>query len=290
MTEQEPSPDDARATRRRHPVAAHDTATRPRTRQGERQAERKGARLQELLEEYVASAETGQRLPSERELAARHGVARMTVRGALDALVAQGLVRRVQGQGTFVAEPKLAQPSVLTSFSEDMAARGMTARSIVLAQEVVLAPEAVARRLELSVSAPIVRLERVRTGDHDPIALERSHLPSARFPGLEGHDLRERSLYVVLAEEYGCTLATSVQRIAALTLTDAEAHLLHAPPATPALRIERVTRDTDGVPVEFVRSVYRGDRFELHTAQDRLPSPGRRDGPITSWTTEETHR
>lgn len=247
----------------------HDPSPDPDLSRPARRA-RKGEQLQEILEEFVAAHEAGQRLPSERELASRYGVARMTVRGALDALAAQGLVHRVHGQGTFVSEPRLAQPSVLTSFSEDMAARGMTPRSIVLAQEVGAAPDAVALRLELSPGQPLVRLERIRTGDGDPIALERSHLPSRRFPGLEHHDLTERSLYTVLAEEYDCVVATSVQRIAAVPLSDAEAHLLHAAPTTPALRIERVTRDVDGVPVEFVRSVYRGDRFELHTEQHRL--------------------
>lgn len=229
----------------------------------------KGRRLQELLEDIVATSEPGERLPSERELASRHGVARMTVRGAIDQLVRDGLVHRVQGQGTYVSEPRVAQSASLTSFSEDMAARGMVPSSIVLAQEVVPAVPAVALPLEVSEGEPIVRIERIRQGDGDPIALERTHLPARRFAGLDKVALNERSLYEVLHDEYGCELGTSEQRIAAVALNDAEAHLLHADTDTPALRIERVTRDTAGSPVEFVRSVYRGDRFELHTEQHR---------------------
>ena len=193
----------------------------------------------------------------------------MTVRGAIGRLVLQGLVHRVQGQGTFVSEPRVAQPTSLTSFTEDMAARGMTPGSIVLIQELVPAPHPVALRLELGAGEPIVRIERVRSGDGDPIALERSHLPARRFPGLDELDLANRSLYEVLADAYGCELGTSRQRIAAVTLSHAEAHLLHAAHDMPALQIERVTRDLEGNPVEFVRSVYRGDRFELHTEQQR---------------------
>ncbi len=229
----------------------------------------KGQQLQELLEDVVTSSQPGERLSSERELAARYGVARMTVRDVIGRLASQGLVHRIQGQGTFVSEPRVAQPVRLTSFTEDMAARGMAPSSIVLAQEIVPAPGPVALRLQLPAGEPVLRLERVRSGDDDPIALERSHLPARRFPGLETIDLAARSLYETLATEYDAEPTTSEQRIAAVALTDAEAHVLHVAAATPALRIERITRARDGSVIEFVRSVCRGDRFELHTHQHR---------------------
>lgn len=231
---------------------------------------RKGEQLQEILEAHVEGCEPGERLPSERRLAEQYGVARMTIRGVLERLASQGLVHRAQGQGTFVSEPRVAQPATLTSFTEDMRARGRRPTSIVLAQEVVPAPKAVAVRLELAPRTPLVRIERVRRGDDQPVALERTHLPATRFPGLEDIDLTTASLYGTLASVYDCELTTSEQRIAAISLSPAEAHLLHTDPHTPALRIERVTRDRDGTAVEFVRSVYRGDRFELHTEQHRL--------------------
>lgn len=242
----------------------------------------KGRRLQEILEDFVTTSKPGERLPSERELASRHGVARMTVRGAIDQLVRDGRVHRVQGQGTFVSEPRIAQSASLTSFSEDMAARGMAPSSIVLAQEVVPSVPAVALALELPDGEPIVRIERIRQGDGDPIALERSHLPARRFRGLDQVPLSDRSLYQVLHDEFGCELGTSEQRIAAVALSDAEAHLLHTDSDTPALRIERVTRDTERSPVEFVRSVYRGDRFELHTEQHRASTRTSSQGSVTS--------
>ena len=231
---------------------------------------RKGEQLQEILEDLVAASEPGAQLPSERDLASRYGVARMTVRGVIDRLVSQGLVHRVQGQGTFVSEPRVVQPSTLTSFTEDMAVRDLRPTSIVLAQEVVPAPEYIAVRLETTPGEPIVRIARVRRGDDEPVAVERSHLPARRFPDLEQADLATGSLYRTLAEGYGCTLASSEQRIAAVRLSPTDAHLLHAEEGAPALRIERVTRDDDGAVVEFVRSVYRGDRLELHTEQHRL--------------------
>ncbi len=235
----------------------------------------KGQQLQELLEDLVSSSEPGDKLPSERELAARYGVARMTARGAIDRLVSQGLVHRIHGQGTYVSEPRVAQPASLTSFTEDMVTRDMTPSSIVLAQEVVPATGPIALQLQLAAGEPVLRLERIRRGDDDPIALERSHLPARRFPGLESVDLAARSLYETLATDYDCEPATSEQQIAAVALTDAEAHLLHVPTATPALRIERTTRARDGGVIEFVRSVYRGDRFELRTHQHRKAGTSR---------------
>ncbi|HKO84746.1 MAG TPA: GntR family transcriptional regulator, partial [Actinomycetota bacterium] len=95
----------------------------------------KGAELQEILESVLATLPPGALLPSERGLARRYAVARATVSQAVDALAAKGLVYRVHGSGTFVAEPKFLQPETLTSFTEDMRARGMRPGSLVLAQE-----------------------------------------------------------------------------------------------------------------------------------------------------------
>lgn len=239
----------------------------------------KGEQLQEILEQAVAQAEPGTLLPSERELAERYGVSRMTVRNAIGGLVARGLVYRLQGQGTFVAQPRITQPAALTSFSEDMTARGMTASSIVLAQEIAGASSAIARTLKLPEGAPVVRLERVRCGDGQPIAVERAHLPARRFPGLEQVDVTSQSLYGLLARRYGCRLAASDQRVSAVRLTAAEAHLLGASRELPALRIERVSFDGAGEPVEYVRSLYRGDRYELHTRLHRAGSGQEEEAP-----------
>src|ERR671930_1328348 len=123
----------------------------------------KGEQLQEILEGVIAGLEPGDQLPSERLLNERYGVARATVVQAIEGLAARGLVYRVHGSGTFVAEPKFLQPETLTSFTEDMRARGMRPGSLVLAQEVVPASALVARHLELVAGAPVVFVHRVRT-------------------------------------------------------------------------------------------------------------------------------
>ena len=230
----------------------------------------KGEQLQEILEGIIGALEPGALLPSERLLAQRYGVARATVTQAIDDLVSRGLVYRVHGSGTFVAEPKFRQPLTLTSFTEDMRARGMNPGSVVRSQAVVPASEVVARHLALVPGTPVVHMERVRTADGEPMALERTHLPAQRLPGLEDADLTDASLYELMERRWGVRVAEADQWASVVRVTDEEAALLHVSAEQPALLFQRVTRDPAGTPVEYVRSLYRGDRYEVHTRLERL--------------------
>ncbi|HEX8132385.1 MAG TPA: GntR family transcriptional regulator [Actinomycetes bacterium] len=232
--------------------------------------QRKREQLQEILEGIIASLEPGALLPSERLLMERYSVARGTVVQAIEALAARGLVYRVQGSGTFVAEPKFRQPLTLTSFTEDMRARGMTPGSVVRGQAIVPASEVVARHLALVPGTPVVHLERVRTADGEPMALERTHLPAQRLPGLEDVDLTDASLYELLERKWGVRVAEADQWASVVRVSEEEAALLHVSAEQPALLFQRVTRDPAGTPVEYVRSLYRGDRYEVHTRLERL--------------------
>jgi len=232
----------------------------------------KGEQLQEILEGVIAALKPGALLPSERLLAERYGVARATVTQAVEGLVSRGLVYRVHGSGTFVAEPKFRQPLTLTSFTEDMRARGMTPGSVVRSQAVVPASEVVARHLALVPGSPVVHLERVRTADGEPMALERTHLPAQRLPGLESADLTDASLYGLLERRWGVRVADADQWASVVRLTGDEAALLQIDADAPALLFQRVTRDPAGTPVEYVRSLYRGDRYEVHTRLERRSS------------------
>jgi GntR family transcriptional regulator len=234
----------------------------------------KGAELQEILESVLATLPPGALLPSERGLARRYGVARATVSQAVDALAAKGLVYRVHGSGTFVAEPKFLQPETLTSFTEDMRARGMGPGSLVLAQEVVPASALVARHLELVAGAPVVFVHRVRTADGEPMAVERTYLPSNRFPGLHEVDLAGRSLYDTLAATWGVRVAVADQWVSVVRLAPDDAVTLGVAAAVPALLFQRVTREAGGAIVEYVRALYRGDRYEVHTRLERTDPTG----------------
>jgi len=231
----------------------------------------KGEQLQEILESFITTLEPGMVLPSERTLEKRYNVARATVTQAINELVGRGLLYRVRGSGTFVAEPKLRQPATLSSFSEDMRARGMQPGSVVLEHEVIPAGVIIARQLELEPNAPVLHIHRLRTADGEPMALERVYLPAERFPGLEVADLTDASLYDVLSERWGAEVAVADQWVMAIRLSDREARLLDVPPVQPGLLCQRVTRDVAGTVVEYSRALYRGDRYETHT---RLRRPG----------------
>jgi DNA-binding GntR family transcriptional regulator len=229
----------------------------------------KGRQLREILEGLVASLEPGSPLPSERALVDRYGVARMTVRAELDRLAAEGHVYRVHGRGTFVAEPRVAQAGALSSFTEDMRARGMVPGSVVLDHEVVEAPPLVARHLELAPGAEVVRIERLRTAAGTPMALERAYVSAARAPALAEADLEDASLYELLEGELGVRLGDADQRVVAVPLDAEEAELLEVKPGQPGLRFETVARDADGEPVYHATSLFRGDRYEIRLHQER---------------------
>ena len=230
----------------------------------------KGEQLQEILEGFIETLDPGARLPSERLLAQRYGVARATVTQAIDELAGKGLVYRVHGSGTFVAEPKFRQPQTLTSFTEDMRARGMTPGSLVLTREAIPASAVIARHLQVPNGTPVVHIERVRTANGEPMALERTYLPASRFPGLAEMDLTDVSLYTLLGERWSVWVRTADQWASAVRLTEEEAKILGVDPVQPALLFQRVTSDQGGNLVEYVRSVYRGDRYEVHHRLERI--------------------
>jgi GntR family transcriptional regulator len=228
----------------------------------------KGQALREILEGLVAALPPGSPLPSERLLADRYGLARMTVRGELDRLETEGAVYRLHGRGTFVAVPRVSQAGLFSSFTEDMLARGMTPGSLVRSQELVDADSSLARTLEIAQAAPVLAVERVRTADGTPMALERAHLPAARFPGIEEADFEKGSLFKLLAS-HGVRLHEADQRVLAVSIGSEEAALLGVEPREPGLRFETLARDADGTPAYHATSLYRGDRYEIELRQTR---------------------
>lgn len=230
----------------------------------------KGEQLRGILEGLIGALEPGAPLPSERELAERYGVARMTVRTEIDRLVAEGLAYRLQGRGTFVAEPRVTQAVALSSFSEDMRARGHEPGSTVLGRDVVSANGSVAGRLELPAGARVVRVHRVRTADGEPMAVEEAFLPADRFEGLEGADLARGSLFELLEARYGVTMAAADQRVVAVAVGAQDAALLGVESGAPGLLFHTVAREAGGRPVFYAWSLYRGDRYEVRIAQERV--------------------
>jgi GntR family transcriptional regulator len=229
----------------------------------------KGEQLREIMSDLIASLEPGAPLPSERELAERYGIARMTVRTEVDRLVADGLVYRIHGRGTFVAAPRVTQAMTLSSFTEDMSERGLVPGSRILACHVVLATSAVAGRLELADGVRVIRIHRVRTADGEPMAVEEAFLPADRFAGLDQADLEHGSLFELLENQWGAQLATGEQRVVAISFDATQAHLLGVEPGDPGLLFHTTGRDGANAPVYTAWTWYRGDRYEIRLSQVR---------------------
>jgi GntR family transcriptional regulator len=210
----------------------------------------------------------GERLPPERELAEWLGVSRMTVRQALGALAARGLVERGVGRGTFVRAPgKVVHDlSGALGFTERLGRQGIAAGAEVITAGEESAPDAVAEALELEPGAPVLRVQRVRSAAGRPLALEDSWLPAARFPGLLDRDLGG-SLYALMRDGYGLEPAEAVERLEPVVARAHEARLLGLPEGAPLMLVERVARAPGGVAVEFARDRHRGDRsrFVVHS-------------------------
>jgi len=228
----------------------------------------KHAQLREALAELAAN-ELGPdaAIPSERELMATYGVSRDTVRKAIDALVADGLLTRVHGRGTFVARPRLESRLHLASFSQDMRRRGFTPSTRLLVVALDRPPVEAARALDLDPDARAWHLERIRLADGQPIALEDGWYPESLLPGLDRHDLGG-SLYELFADGYGHTIDAAEQTLWGEAADKVVGGRLDAPPATPLLVFRRVS-SAGGRPIEYVVSRYRGDRYQIHMSLGR---------------------
>jgi GntR family transcriptional regulator len=224
----------------------------------------------------------GEAIPSERQLSAELGVSRLTLRAALDELAREGYVVRRRGSGTFVSEPKIAQELTMTSFTEDMRRRGMEPGSRTLGLEVVPAGARLGRFLHVSPSEPIVVAKRLRLADRETMAIETLHVREALVPGLTRRDLDGQSFYEILRDRYGIVIAGGAQTIEPTVTNQEESEALGIPLHSPSFLFERVTHSADNEIVEYVHSIYRGDRYRLVTDLTALPSPRRPalSGPV----------
>ena len=213
--------------------------------------------LREAIEKRILGPDDA--LPAERQLATDLAISRITVRKAIDGLVEEGLLVRKQGAGNFVCARIEKNFAKLTSFSEDMRARGRTPRSVWLRRsEGTVTPEE-ALTLRLSPGAPVYRFHRLRYADDAPMALEYATIVAAALPSLEAVD---NSLYEAL-QAAGNRPVRALQRLRALLLNAEQAKLLHAHEGDAGLLVERVGFLPDGHAIEFCQSYYRGDTYDF---------------------------
>jgi GntR family transcriptional regulator len=226
-------------------------------------------RLKKHLVELTEALPPGSPLPPERSLAEKYGTSRTTVRQALAELVIEGRLQRIQGKGTFVAKPKVAQELQLVSYTEDMRHHGLRPETRILDIGYVTADERFARLLAIRPGGRALRIHRLRLADGEPMSIDTSLLPARRFPGLRKELPRHRSLYETLATAYDVHLGEAEETIETVLATPDDAGLLGVDVGLPLLLLSRHAFDTAGEPVEWAESLYRGDRYKFITRRSR---------------------
>lgn len=231
--------------------------------------------VMDVLKEAIENGDfkPGDQLPGEPELCRLFDVSRTVIRQALKELEVEGLILREKGKGTFIAEPKIQEGlfQELTGFYQDMTAKGHKLVSEVLKQEVVPAGKKVAAYLGIDPDAPVIQIDRLRFVDEEPIVLVTTYLPHALCPALLDADLRKRSLYAFLEDEYGFIIERGHRMLEAVPANEYEAELLQVSKGAPLIMLNSVSFLGDGTPIEFYHALHRGDRsrFEVELIRYR---------------------
>jgi GntR family transcriptional regulator len=234
-------------------------------------------RVYEEIAARIASGSLprGGQLPPEREFCQEMGVSRATVRRAIATLEDEGLIQAIQGRGTFVTAPRLVEPpNTLLSFTQLAEDRGTEAGARVLRSEIRPSTLAEADRFRIAPGGPVFDLERLRTMDGMPIAVDHSIVLLAAAPSLPDADWNRASLYELLTEA-GATPARADYDVEARAADTHWAEILDVPVGAPLLIADTSSYDRDERLIEIGRIIYRGDRYRFRStlvAQRSLPS------------------
>ena len=215
-------------------------------------------------------------MPSEHELCALFGVSRITVRQALGDLQKEGLVFRLHGKGTFVSRPKAFQNvTSLQGFAEAMSSMGYEIVNQLRSFRIIKADRHVAQRLNLPEGTPVAEIHRVRMLNREPVSLELTWVPEALGKRLANADLATRDIFLILENDCGVPLGHADVSIDAILADDDIARALRVEDGSPVLRIERLTHDASGNPIDYEYLYFRGDAFQYRLRVDRQKTRAR---------------
>ena len=222
--------------------------------------------LANILRESILQGrfEAHQPIPSERQLESLYSVSRTTIRQAIDLLIRQGYLYREHGRGTFVSPQKLQKGiSELTSFTEDMKQRGIIPGQKILEIGYIAPPDPVRMRMELPLDCrQVLRIERLRLGDGVPMGLQTSYYLLPEGQTITRIELEEiGSIYKMLQEKFHLIPTEADETLEVTLATPREAALLQIPPGSPLLLSERTMYSQFRRVIEFVKILYRGDRY-----------------------------
>jgi GntR family transcriptional regulator len=208
--------------------------------------------------EYLPDAQ----IPSEPMLAEIYGVSRLTARNAVTELVNHGYLRRIHGQGTFVAKPRFEENSArFTGFYDSMTRKGYRVTSKVLIAEVIEADQDIMAQLDLSKGRKVYRVKRLRYAGKEPLGVQDVYLPVERCEGVLNIDLQNDSIYRFLIEEKKLSLRRAREKLEAIAADSENAQLLGVGVGAPLLYTRRLTLLSGDIPVDYSISWYRGDSY-----------------------------
>ncbi|MBR7741821.1 GntR family transcriptional regulator [Phycicoccus sp. BSK3Z-2] len=222
--------------------------------------------LEEILVGKISAGvwAPGQRIPSENELNRTYGLSRMTVRGVLSKLTADGLLVRVPGKGTFVSSTKISAVSpAYKGIREQLEAQGYDTSTELLYLEMTDPSPRVREKLRLGAVDKVYAIVRLRKANGEPLSLHRSFIPAALAPALETHDVVGEQLCVVLEGHYGLPMKTVEESLEAVAVDTTEAKQLGLRRGDPALLLTDIISDRRGLAFEYSSIVFRGDTMQL---------------------------
>ncbi len=234
--------------------------------------------IRERLRTELDQMEQGEPIPVEAELEKRFGVSRITIRRAIEELAAEGLLMRQQGKGTFVQRSKLTHElSLITSWTDQLKRLGFVPRTAHRKCTEETAPSHVADALRLTAAEKVVRIQRVRLAQREPISYMINYIPSRLVPGFTKSKFDQESLYDLLENQYGLIAAMAVDTVGGRPATDEEAAVLKIDRKAPVLSVRRLSYLEDGTPMELAVVTSRGDRYQYEvTLRGRLRKSGNR--------------
>ncbi len=204
------------------------------------------------------------RLPSERELCNLWNCNRMTLRSAIQRLIAAGTLYNIPSKGSFVAREKLERYlQDLTSFSDFVMSKGYPIRNEIISQTTLLADKKISKYLQIPFESPVFELARLRVVDERPISIEWAYLPLTRFPKIDQYHFERLSLYAVLEMKYLVELEGGKEEISITYAEEDEAEWLKINPGDALFFLRGVTWDEQHIPVEYIKSVIRPDRMRF---------------------------
>ena len=218
--------------------------------------------LRDKLDSLLLEYSPGQKIPGERSLAEKFGVARMTLRIEIENLILQGRLQRKPGSGTYISNMCYSLPARCRSFSAEMKSRGLEPRNEVISAKIVAADKVISSTLRIPTNSKVLKFSRLRYGDDLPMAYQQSTIPFHYIGPLEKGEL-EGSLEDLLLHKFSISIITSHSEIASEFPDQKIAKLLEIIPSTPCLVKETIDLDQRSRYIMWNRSWYNSERFKI---------------------------